>query len=103
MAPDIGVHMDLTMFGMNVVLAEVKKEEEVSPGGIHLPGNVSKGNLRFGIVECAGPGEDRHGKWVENPVKKDQKVIFNITNCVPMNIDGKTRLFTYSDNIVGKL
>ena len=95
--------MDLEMFGMNVVVSELEKKETVSPAGIISPGNATQGNLRFGIVKCAGPGEDRHGKWIDNPLKKDDKVIFNISNCVPMNIDGKVVLFTYYDNVVGRL
>lgn len=84
----------------NRVVVERMPAEEVSTGGIVLPGSTEKPNQ--GVVIAVGPGRTQDdGKIQGMSVKKGEKVLFGKYAGNDVKLEGTEYLIMSEDDILG--
>ncbi len=83
------------------ILVERVEADELSPGGIVLPG-TAKEKPQEGIVRGTGPGKrDEKGNLVAVSVKVGDKIIFGKYSGSEIKIGGKEYVVVREDDIIG--
>lgn len=81
--------MIIKMRNGNVALEEIAANDKTT-GGIYIPTTVTqRGNLRYGKVIEAGPGELVQGQFVNTDLEKGQEVIFDISRSETVEVEGR--------------
>jgi len=82
------------------VIIRPNKEEEITPGGIHLAKAIEDTPWR-GIVVEVGPGHRlENGTVVPLEVKPGDKVIFSKFEQTPLEVDEEKLIIISADNIL---
>jgi co-chaperonin GroES (HSP10) len=91
------------MYGMNVAIIEDGEKESTSDGGIIMPTTVQRGSLRTGTVLKSGKGAEINGKWVDNEVKENEHVIFDLKYASEFRIGNQKVHLMHAKDVLGKI
>jgi co-chaperonin GroES (HSP10) len=69
--------INITPTGLNVIAKPITETDTKTNSGIYIPSTVQRGKFKLATVVAAGKGAYQFGLWIDNPIKKDDVVIYD--------------------------
>lgn len=89
--------------GLNLLVEQIKQQEETSEAGIVLPPVYQRSKLCIGTVVAAGDGAYQFGQWIENPIKASDIIVYDPTQSVDFIHDHKTFTFVTNTMVMARV